>query len=47
LDRDDTPWYPTMRLFRQQRPGDWREPIERIAEAMYEAVRSATVPPEN
>ena len=23
LDRDDSPWYPTMRLFRQRRPGDW------------------------
>jgi hypothetical protein len=23
LDRPDSPWYPTMRLFRQGRPGDW------------------------
>ena len=25
-DRDDSPWYPTMRLFRQRRSGDW-EPV--------------------
>jgi hypothetical protein len=31
LDRDDTPWYPTMRLFRQARPGDWRGVIARVA----------------
>ena len=23
LDRSDSPWYPTMRLFRQTSPGDW------------------------
>ncbi len=25
-----TPWYPTMRLYRQPRPGDWEEPLRRI-----------------
>lgn len=29
-DRDDTPWYPTMRLFRQPRHGDWTSVIERV-----------------
>ena len=28
--RDDSPWYPTMRLFRQSRAGDWAEPFGRI-----------------
>lgn len=28
--RDDTPWYPNMRLFRQRAPGDWRELIDRV-----------------
>ena len=31
LDRPDSPWYPTMRLFRQSRPGDWSEVFQRIA----------------
>ena len=31
LDRQDSPWYPTMRLFRQTRDGDWKEPIARVA----------------
>ena len=31
LDRDDRPWYPTMRLFRQRTPGDWPEVFERVA----------------
>ena len=28
LDRDDTPWYPTMRLVRQKRIGEWRSVAE-------------------
>jgi hypothetical protein len=31
LARSDTPWYPTMRLYRQTRSGDWEEVFERIA----------------
>jgi hypothetical protein len=34
LDRDDSPWYPTARLFRQQLRDDWRGVIERVAEAL-------------
>ncbi len=33
-DRDDSPWYPTMRIFRQDRPGDWPPVIARVAEAV-------------
>ncbi|MBV9673680.1 MAG: ADP-heptose--LPS heptosyltransferase [Verrucomicrobia bacterium] len=29
-DRDDSPWYPTMRLFRQKTPGDWDDVIENV-----------------
>jgi hypothetical protein len=31
LDRDDTPWYPTARLFRQTVAGDWDTVIERVS----------------
>jgi tetratricopeptide (TPR) repeat protein len=31
LERDDSPWYPTMRLFRQQQWGDWPEVFDRMA----------------
>ena len=34
LDRDDTPWYPTMRLFRQHRRGDWAGVIAAVAAAL-------------
>jgi hypothetical protein len=34
LDREDSPWYPTMRLFRQPAIGDWETPISRIVEAL-------------
>lgn len=30
LDRDDSPWYPTMRLFRQPAPGDWPPVVEAV-----------------
>jgi Flp pilus assembly protein TadD len=32
LDRQDSPWYPTLRLFRQSRPGQWDDVIERVME---------------
>ena len=34
LDRSDSPWYPTMRLFRQQAPDDWTGVFERIRAAL-------------
>ncbi|HKM52890.1 MAG TPA: tetratricopeptide repeat protein [Isosphaeraceae bacterium] len=47
LDRDDSPWYPTMRLFRQEVWGDWAGVFARIASALEDrlsgTVRSASV----
>ena len=34
LGRMDTPWYPQHRLFRQERPGDWKGPAAQIAMAI-------------
>ncbi len=36
LDRADTPWYPTMRLFRQPAPGDWSGVFAGMAAALHE-----------
>lgn len=33
-DRSDTPWYPSMRLFRQERPGEWAPVMCRITQAL-------------
>ncbi len=33
-DREDSPWYPTMRLFRQSRPGSWSEPFAEISKRL-------------
>lgn len=32
--RTDSPWYPTMRLFRQQKSGEWEPVVQRVAEAL-------------
>jgi hypothetical protein len=34
LERSDSPWYPTMRLFRQPRAGDWRSVMVDVAAAL-------------
>ena len=34
LDRDDSPWYPTMRLFRQPAIGDWTSVVQSVRVAL-------------
>lgn len=50
--RCDSPWYPTMRLFRQPRPGDWMTPLQSVAAELsgisrnrYRAASSRTPDP--
>jgi tetratricopeptide (TPR) repeat protein len=38
LEREDSPWYPTMRLFRQAQPGRWDEVFQLLAEALGQHV---------
>jgi ADP-heptose:LPS heptosyltransferase len=33
-DRSDSPWYPTMRLFRQSTPGDWPGVVQAVSQAL-------------
>jgi tetratricopeptide (TPR) repeat protein len=40
LDRDDCPWYPTARLFRQDETRSWENVIARVRDAMHEFVKS-------
>jgi tetratricopeptide (TPR) repeat protein len=44
LDRTDSPWYPTMRLYRQTAIGDWNGPLQQLtAELAAVARRRSTV----
>ena len=41
LDRDDSPWYPPMRRFRQKKRKDGESVLERVAGELAERVRDA------
>ena len=34
LDREDTPWYPAMRLFRQPAFGDWETVMKKVSQEL-------------
>src|SRR5262249_5507804 len=42
LDRQDSPWYPTARLFRQHGLGDWTDVLSRIVAELERLVREGT-----
>ena len=44
LDRADTPWYPTMQLFRQATRGHWELPVRRVADALRRLAGSTEIP---
>jgi ADP-heptose:LPS heptosyltransferase len=37
--RDDSPWYPSARLFRQSVPGEWSEVLTALQAALQAALR--------
>ncbi len=39
-ERDDSPWYPTARLFRQRNAGDWGDPVARMGAELERMARS-------
>lgn len=41
LQREDSPWYPTMRLFRQPQPGDWHSVFVRVVEALRDLAKTS------
>ena len=47
LDREDSPWYPTARLFRQQKPGDWEEVFDRLKTALQHQMSRYQAEPGN
>jgi hypothetical protein len=39
LEREDSPWYPTARLFRQAKPGEWDPVLERLHHSLAAELR--------
>jgi tetratricopeptide (TPR) repeat protein len=42
LNREDSPWYPTARLFRQNAAGDWSSVIKRVHDELQQLVATPT-----
>ncbi len=40
LDRSDSPWYPSLRLFRQVKMNDWQSVVQRVGNALRQDIIS-------
>ncbi|GBR44550.1 tetratricopeptide repeat protein [Neokomagataea thailandica] len=36
---EETEWYPSMRIFRQAKPGEWAQPVQDVVRSLHEMVR--------
>ncbi|MBF0283102.1 MAG: FkbM family methyltransferase [Magnetococcales bacterium] len=45
LNRSDSPWHPSLRLFRQPRPGDWEAVLRQVGEELAALTLARGVPP--
>ncbi len=43
-DRSDSPWYPTMRIFRQRAIADWDDPLQRLRRELAEVAQRRAAP---
>jgi ADP-heptose:LPS heptosyltransferase len=43
LEREDSAWYPTARLFRQQKPGEWDQVLARVTQALAGELRQPAI----
>ena len=46
-DRQDSPWYPTMRIFRQPAPGDWQSVVSSVGDELRKITGEKEISPEN
>jgi hypothetical protein len=45
LDREDSPWYPSLKIFRQLRRGQWGDVIERVTETLQREFKTRSISP--
>jgi hypothetical protein len=45
LGREDSPWYPSVRVHRQRRPGEWKPVVDDVAQALRQRLDPSGMPP--